>query len=138
MNKDLGKTGIIIIIVAFIIMIGIAVAILAPKISSVEKKANNIINHEQSPKEKFESYARLYLNSSKSQFERDDSDKSYMCYYIDTSEYTGSVKVEKDEEGNIEVYIWLSNGTYYANGTLENLQVGENNKSAPTDCHRFG
>ena len=134
MNKELGKTGIIVTIVLGIIVIGWCLTLIVTNILSSRKQILN----EQTPKEKFESIARKYLNSSKSQFESEDKDKSYMCYYIDTSEYTGSVEVKKDKNGNIETYIWLSNGTYYASGTLEDLEVGKNSKTAPTNCHKFG
>ena len=134
MNKELGKTGIIIaIVISTIVLIG-CLTFIVTNILSARKQ----ILHEQTPKEKFESIAKKYLNDSKSQFESEDKDKTYMCYYIDTSEYTGSVEVKKDLSGNIKTYIWLSNGTYYASGTLENLDVGKNSKTAPTNCHRFG
>lgn len=134
MNKELGKTGIIIaIVISTIVLIG-CLTFIVTNILSARKQ----ILHEQTSKEKFESIAKKYLNDSKSQFESEDKDKTYMCYYIDTSEYTGSVEVKKDSIGNMKTYIWLSNGTYYASGSLENLDVGKNSKTAPTNCHRFG
>lgn len=90
-----------------------------------------------SKKYTFENKVKSYLESTRVQFLHNDYNKSYMCYYIDTGDYIGSVKVERNSNNEIELYIWLSDGVYYASGYEDDFKIVKSSNSAPTNCHRY-
>ena len=129
--------------IGLIILIPIATVLLIIAVYGFVKVVDGILETREqfglstSKEYSFKNKVTSYLNSTKTQFKNEDYDKSYMCYYIDTGDYTGSVRVQKDSNDNIDLYIWLSDGTYYASGEEGNVKIVKSSNTAPTNCHMY-